>query len=47
MFMYQLVLCTKALDKAYLKFKLPIKFLYYPLKDYVENEELVSSTIYP
>jgi hypothetical protein len=47
MLMYQLILCTRALDRACLKFKLPAELLHYLEEDYVEDEELVSSTIYP
>jgi len=47
MLMYQLILCTRALDRACLKFKLPAEWLHYPEGDYVEDEELVSSTICP
>jgi hypothetical protein len=45
--MYQLILCTRALDRACLKFKLLVELLHYPEEDYVEDEELVSSTICP
>jgi hypothetical protein len=45
--MYQLILCTRALDRACLKFKLPVELFHDPEEDYVENEELVSSTICP
>jgi hypothetical protein len=47
MLMYQLILGNKALDKACLKFKLLAKLLHYLEEDYVEGEELVSSTICP
>ncbi len=47
MFMYQLILCNRALDRAWLKFKLPTELLHYPEEDYVEDEELVNSMICP
>jgi len=47
MLMYQLIMCTRALDRACLKFKLPTELLHYPEQDYVEDEELVSSMICP
>jgi hypothetical protein len=47
MLMYQLILCTRTLDRACLKFKLPVELLHYPEEDYVEDEELVSSMICP
>jgi len=40
-------MCTRALKRACLKFKLPAELLHYPEEDYVEDEELVSSTICP
>jgi hypothetical protein len=46
MLMYQLILYTRALNKACLQFKLPAKLLHYLEEDY-EDEELVSSTICP
>jgi hypothetical protein len=47
MLMYQLIRSAKALDRACLKFKLLTKLFHYLEEDYVEDEELVSSTIYP
>jgi hypothetical protein len=47
MLMYQLIMCTRALDSACLKFKVPVELLHYPKENYVVDEELVSSTICP
>ncbi len=47
MLMYQLILCSRALDRAWLKFKLLTTLLHYPEEDYVEDEELVNSMICP